>query len=91
MGISECERNGANRKAEKSGYPQCDERKEIGELILDHSVPMEERVFKLFGQEEIPCCFRAGDLMVDLEFSPDGPGIQEIFDGYLRRKKSGIG
>ena len=52
---------------------------------------MEERVFKLFGQEEIPCCFRAGDLMVDLEFSPDGPGIQEIFDGYLRRKKSGIG
>ena len=59
-------------------------------LILDTSVPMEERGRWLAEKLGDPCCFRVGDVGVKLEFADEGPSLQALLDSFMERKKSGI-
>lgn len=44
----------------------------------------------LLEPTENPNCFRYGEYMVEVEFSPDGPTLSEVIRQYMERKLDGL-
>lgn len=63
---------------------------DAGSITLDNNIPREYRAAFLLKKLKNPYCFRVGDIGVKLEFSDGAPTLQETFDSFLIRKKSGL-
>lgn len=63
---------------------------DISNFSLDSSLSQEERARQIVEQTKNPYCFRYGDMAVKLEFSDNGPPLQDVMTGFLVRQKSGL-
>ncbi len=69
---------------------QKEELTDASELVLDYSIPMEERATWLATELKNPYCFRVGEVGVKLEFAQNEQHFEDIFIAYLRRQKTGL-
>ena len=67
--------------------PQEDE---YDSISFDNSLPQRERAARILEQVKNPYCFRHGDTAVKIEFSDDGPPLQDVIANFLIRQKSGL-
>lgn len=51
---------------------------------------MKEKEEILLEPTEKPNCYRYGDYIVEVEFSPDGPSLSELIQQYIERKLDGL-
>lgn len=63
---------------------------DVSGLAFDTAVPQEQRADKVIAAVKNPYCFRVGEMGVKLEFSENAPPLQDVFAGFLKRKKSGL-
>lgn len=63
---------------------------DVSGFLLDSSLSPEERAARIVKQVKNPYCFRYGDTAVKLEFSDNGPPLQEVMTDFLVRQKSGL-
>ena len=50
----------------------------------------EDRVARLLHRGENPYCFRCGEIGVKIEFTDNGPPLQDALADFLIRQKSGL-
>lgn len=63
---------------------------DVSGLVLDTSVPLEQRSEQILQKIKDPYCFCVGDIGVKLEFTENGPSLQACLTDLLKRKKSGL-
>lgn len=63
---------------------------DVSGFPLDSSLSPEERAAQIVQQVKNPYCFRYGDMAVKLEFTDNGPPLQDIMTGFFIRQKSGL-
>ena len=63
---------------------------DMSKVKLDNSLSREERINRIVRAAKNPYCFRYGDTAVKLEFSDDGPTLQDMMTDFLIRQKSGL-
>ena len=63
---------------------------DIAGIELDTSIPQGQRGKYLTEKLKNPYCFKAGDVAVKLEFTPNAPALQTCLIELLNRKKSGL-
>lgn len=51
---------------------------------------MPEKKELVLEATEKPNCYRYGEYIVEVEFSPDGPSLSEIIQQYIERKLDGL-
>lgn len=51
---------------------------------------MAEQKEILLEATENPNCYRYGEYLVEVEFSPDGPTFLEVIQEYIERKLDGL-
>lgn len=72
------------RTVDKAALP------DVSSFPLDSALSQEERIQQFVTQTKNPYCFRYGDMAVKLEFSDNGPPLQEVMTCFLVRQKSGL-
>jgi len=63
---------------------------DVSGMTFDNSLPKKERAARILEQVKNPYCFRLGDTAVKVEFSEDGPPLQDVIANFLIRQKSGL-
>lgn len=63
---------------------------DLGGVAFDNSLSREERIARLLQMAHNPYCFRVGEVGVLVEFSEDGPALQDTLADFLIRQKSGL-
>ena len=63
---------------------------DVSGITFDNKLPKEERAARILEQVKNPYCFRHGDTAVKIEFSEDGPPLQDMITDFLIRQKSGL-
>ena len=63
---------------------------DVSGISFDNSLPQRERAARILEQVKNPYCFRHGDTAVKIEFSDDGPPLQDLIANFLIRQKSGL-
>lgn len=63
---------------------------DVSGITFDNSLPKQERAARILEQVKNPYCFRLGDTAVKVEFSDDGPPLQDVIANFLIRQKSGL-
>lgn len=63
---------------------------DVSGLTLNPEVPQALRAGQLTQAMGDLCCFRVGEMRVQLEFSPQGPPLQDALSAFFRRKKGGL-
>ena len=63
---------------------------DVSGAVFDTGIPRTQREAQILRLTGDPYCFRVGELRVKLEFPDGAPPLQEVFSGFLRRKKNGI-
>jgi len=67
---------------------QKDDLIDVSGFTFDNTVPQEQRAARILEFVKNPYCFRVGEMGVKLEFSENAPSLQDVFTGFLKRKKS---
>lgn len=57
---------------------------------FDNTLSRETRALRMLEQFKNPYCFRYGDMIIKLEFSEDGPSLQDLLTTFFLRQKSGL-
>lgn len=60
-----------------------DKLKDIREIIVDETMPSEQRIKNYIEQVENPYCFRVGNVAVKVSFSDGGKSIEECLGHVL--------
>lgn len=63
---------------------------DLSSIKLDTSIPQKERVAQVLALAPNPHCFRYGDVGVRVEFTEDGPTLQDTLTNFFMRQKSGL-
>lgn len=63
---------------------------DASQIILDYTVPKEQRINMLINEIKNPYCFRVGEIGVKLEFLDNRQSLQNVFCTFLKQQKSGI-
>lgn len=72
------------------GAVEAEELADVSGLAFDHTLSMEERLARFLSRAVNPYCFCVGGVGVKIEFSEDGPSLQDKLAGLLVRQKSGL-
>lgn len=59
-------------------------------FTFDNTLPKETRALRILEQLKNPYCFRYGDMVIKLEFSEEGPSLQDLLTTFFLRQKSGL-
>ena len=72
------------------GTVEADKLADVSGMALDHKLPLEERLARFLARAVNPYCFCVGGVGVKVEFSDDGPSLQDKLTDLLVRQKSGL-
>lgn len=56
---------------------------DLQEIKIDHNKPIEQRIREFVLQVKNPYCFKVGDVVVKVAFSPGGLSFEEQFEKML--------
>lgn len=57
---------------------------DLNSVQIDDSKSVNDRVLSFLQQIQNPYCFRVGDVVVKLNYNPNGPSFQQNFEDLLR-------
>ena len=57
---------------------------DVTKIVIDESLPKEERVKEYLRQVKNPYCFRVGKMVVKNIYSDDGVSLEERFEQFAR-------
>jgi hypothetical protein len=77
-------KNADIRTVDKNALP------DMSGFVFDNSLPQEERAKRIYEATINPYLFRLGDMAVKVEFTEDGPPLQNLMASLLLRQKSGL-
>lgn len=63
---------------------------DVSNFHLDNGLSKKERAARILALLPNPYCFRCGDTVIKLEFTDNGPPLQEMMSQFLIRQKSGL-
>ena len=63
---------------------------DLSSVKLDKAIPQKERIARMLALTPDPHCFRYGDVGVRVEFTDNGPSLQDTLTNFLMRQKSGL-
>ena len=63
---------------------------DVSGITFDNSLSKGERAARILEQVKNPYCFRLGGTAVKIEFSDDGPPLQDVIANFLIRQKGGL-
>ena len=69
------------------GAVEADRLADVSVVAFDNKLPMEERLARFLSRA---VCFCVGGVGVKIEFSEDGPSLQDKLADLLVRQKSGL-
>lgn len=72
------------------GAVEAEELADVSGMAFDSRLPMEERLARFLSRADNPYCFCVGGVGVKVEFSDDGPSLQDKLTDLLVRQKSGL-
>ncbi len=72
------------------GAVEADKLADVSGMAFDSRLSLEERVARFLSRAVNPYCFCVGGVGVKIEFSEDGPSLQDKLADLLVRQKSGL-
>ena len=72
------------------GAVEADKLPDVSGMAFDNKLPMEDRLARFLARAINPYCFCVGGVGVKIEFSEDGPSLQDKLVDLLVRQKSGL-
>ena len=72
------------------GAVSADALADVSGMAFDRTLPREERLARFLSRAVNPYCFCVGGVGVKIEFSEDGPSLQDKLADLLLRQKSGL-
>lgn len=72
------------------GAVEADKLADVSGMAFDNMLPMEERLAWFLARADNPYCFCVGGVGVKVEFSDDGPTLQDKLAELLVRQRSGL-
>lgn len=57
---------------------------DVTKIVIDESLPKEERVKEYLWQVKNPYCFKVGDVVVKCSYSNDGVTLKDLFEQLVR-------
>ena len=63
---------------------------DASQIVLDYTIPQNERVEYLLTQLKNPYCFKVGEVVVKLEFSNNEKSFEDAFLSILKREKASL-
>ena len=72
------------------GAVSADALADVSGMAFDRTLPREERLARFVKRAVNPYCFCIGGVGVQIEFSENGPSLQDTLTDYLIRQKSGL-
>ena len=72
------------------GAVEADKLADVSGMALDSKLPMEERLARFLARAVNPYCFCVGSVGIKIEFSDNGPSLQDKLADLLLRQKSGL-
>ena len=72
------------------GAVSADALADVSGMAFDRTLPREERLARFLARAVNPYCFCVGGVGVKVEFSDDGPSLQDKLTDLLVRQKSGL-
>ena len=72
------------------GAVEADRLADVSGMAFDNRLPLEKRLARFPSRAVNPYCFCVGGVGVKIEFSEDGPSLQDKLADLLVRQKSGL-
>ena len=72
------------------GAVEADKLADVSGMALDSKLPMEERLARFLARAVNPYCFCVDGVGIKIEFSDNGPSLQDKLADLLLRQKSGL-
>ena len=72
------------------GAVEADKLADVSGMAFDNKLPMEDRLARFLARAINPYCLCVGGVGVKIEFSEDGPSLQDKLADLLVRQKSGL-
>ena len=63
---------------------------DVSGMTFDNALSRKERVIRFLQVAQNPYCFSIGGIGVKMEFTENGPSLQDILTDFLIRQKSGL-
>ena len=63
---------------------------DVSGMTFDNALSRKERISRFLQTVKNPYCFCIGGVGVQIEFSDNGPSLQDTLTDYLIRQKSGL-
>lgn len=63
---------------------------DVSGMTFDNALSRKERITRFLQMVKNPYCFCIGGIGVQIEFSENGPSLQDTLTDYLIRQKSGL-
>ena len=63
---------------------------DVSGMTFDNALSRKERITRFLQIAKNPYCFCIGGIGVQIEFSENGPSLQDTLTDYLIRQKSGL-
>ena len=63
---------------------------DVSGMTFDNALSRKERITRLLQIAKNPYCFCVGGIGVKMEFTENGPSLQDILTDFLIRQKSGL-
>ena len=63
---------------------------DVSGMTFDNALSRKERISRFLQTVKNPYCFCIGGIGVQIEFSENGPSLQDTLTDYLIRQKSGL-
>lgn len=63
---------------------------DVSGMTFDNALSRKERVTRFLQVAKNPYCFSIGGIGVKMEFTENGPSLQDILTDFLIRQKSGL-
>ena len=63
---------------------------DVSGMTFDNALSRKERISRFLQTVKNPYCFCIGGVGVQIEFSENGPSLQDTLTDYLIRQKSGL-
>jgi len=72
------------------GAVSADALADVSDMAFDLSLPKKERQARFIQRVVNPYCFSVGGVGVKIEFTENGPSLQEMLTAFFIRQKSGL-
>ena len=63
---------------------------DVSGMTFDNALSRKERITRFLQIAKNPYCFCVGGIGVKMEFTENGPSLQDILTDFLIRQKSGL-